>query len=306
MQKIVICTKGRLKNKEWIGYDFEDRTGMFVFSVTDSSAVPGKPKDYYTVTVRITGELLKNWKLIHSSENDIIKVLFYYAMEHVYQSIEKSISGNELPASNEVVLTTKNHTETRCPVVISEIPKIFDFGFNVNVREQGVNSANQSLKGCLQDFAKHISTEKRMTFWQPGSTIDKKWISHPEKHAKNLLQAFLSGRFGNAIYTFEEISSGAGKVDLFIIFPSDEKAVVELKMCGHNYSMTYAQEGDEQLLHYMENRGAKMGYLLIFDSRVRDFGRGFQDFETINGMPFVNIVVDVKPYVKQKEAPSDV
>ena len=145
-----------------------------------------------------------------------------------------------------------------------------------------------------------------MTFWQSGDVEGRKWMPRPEEHAKNLLHTFLSGRFGDSIYTFEEITSGAGKVDLFVVSPNKEKVIVELKMCGHSYSTAYAQEGKEQLLHYMKNKGIQIGYLLVFDSRVRDFAQGFQENETINGISITTIVVDVRPYVKQKESPSNV
>ncbi len=169
-------------------------------------------------------------------------------------------------------------------------------------RVQGEKSANQLLKRCFEDFASYIRSEKRLTFWQSGNVKQRKWISRPEKHAKTLLHTFIAGRFGDSIYTFEEITSGAGRIDLFIISPNGEKVVVELKMCGHNYSENYAQEGMEQLGHYMENKETKTGYLIVFDSRVRDFAQGFQEVDSIDEMSITTLVVDVRPYVKHKDA----
>jgi hypothetical protein len=164
---------------------------------------------------------------------------------------------------------------------------------------------HQSLKKCIEDFADYIRSEKRMTFWQHRQTKNGyKWITHPEKHAKDLLHTFLSGRFGDSIFTLEEIAAGAGRIDVFIISPTKKKAVIELKMCGHGYSATYAQEGIEQLTHYMENKRTKIGYLIVFDSRARDFSQGFQDTKTANGVTTTTIVADVRPYVKQKSVPN--
>jgi|GEM_PF-5177373 len=304
MQKKVTCIGAWLKKKEWIGDDLEDREGKFVFSIADSSSIPGRPKEQHTIRVKITGELLENWGLAQSSE-DIRKVLFYYAMEHVRQKLEATWNG-VLQKSDELTLTMENHTERRCPVEISEIHKVVGFDFDVDLKSREDERASQSLKRCLEDFTSYIQSEKRMTFWQSGDIEGRKWMSRPEEHAKNLLHTFLSGRFGDSVYTFEEITSGAGKVDLFVVSPNREKVVIELKMCGHGYSTAYAQEGKEQLLHYMKNKGTQISYLLVFDSRVRDFAQGFQENEPISGMSITTIIVDVRPYVKQKEAPSNV
>ena len=39
-------------------------------------------------------------------------------------------------------------------------------------------------------------------------------------------------------------------------------------MCGYGYPSTYAASGEEQVLHYMENRHTNLGYFVIFDSRL--------------------------------------
>jgi hypothetical protein len=77
-------------------------------------------------------------------------------------------------------------------------------------------------------------------------------------------------------------------------------------MCGHGYSETYAQEGIEQLIHYVENRGTSTGYLIVFDSRVRDFSKGFRETEIINGLSILTRIADVRPYVKQRDIPKGV
>jgi hypothetical protein len=151
------------------------------------------------------------------------------------------------------------------------------------------------------DFMHYIKSEKRMSFWRFGKNFKRQWIQKPEKHAKDLLQTFLSARFGMS-FTFEEIIAGAGKIDLLIISPSGESLIIELKMCGHGNSRGYASQGIEQLKHYFENKKAKYGYLIIFDSRVRGFSQGFSNLLDATTLPFKTFVVDVRPFVKMKDS----
>ena len=72
---------------------------------------------------------------------------------------------------------------------------------------------------------------------------------------------------------FEEIVAGAGRIDLYLKFAGGLSIVVEIKMCGGSYSSAYAAAGEQQITHYMENKGTKLGYLLVFDGRTRDFGK---------------------------------
>ena len=163
------------------------------------------------------------------------------------------------------------------------------------------------LKKALEDYANHVTNEIRMTFWKHDRADKKyKWISSPEQHAQKHLLTFLNGRFGNSVYTFEEINAGAGRIDVYIALPKGEKIIVELKMSGHNYSSAYAREGLEQIAHYMENKHTDIGYLIVFDSRVRDFRKGFSEIENINGHQILVEIADLRPYVKLHEAPSDV
>jgi len=153
----------------------------------------------------------------------------------------------------------------------------------------------------FEDFAKYTRSEMRMEFWQYDEDRKRKWVSHPEQLAKNYLRFFLNGRFEDSIYEFEEIRSGAGFADILIIAPNGDKVIVELKMCGHRYSYKYADSGKEQVLHYMENRDATAGFLIVFDSRTRDFAKGFQvGKQVIEGKSVFVIVVDVRPQVKTK------
>ncbi len=163
------------------------------------------------------------------------------------------------------------------------------------------------LKESLEDFVHYVETDMRMSFWRFDKPSRKyKWVSRPEKHAKNHLLTFLNGRFGESVYIFEEVGAGAGKIDVYIALPKGEKIIVELKICGHGYSETYAKEGVEQLAHYLANKDTDIGYLIIFDSRVRDFAKGFHETENVDGIDISLRIADLRPYVKRNDAPIDV
>ncbi len=130
----------------------------------------------------------------------------------------------------------------------------------------------EEFEKILDDFVSFVSSKKRMSFWRKKEAKHV-WTSHPEKHAQDLLHTFLEGRFWGRVSVLEEISSGAGRIDLYVQLYGGLSLILELKMCGHGYSSTYAAEGEEQLLHYMRNRHSHLGYLVVFDARADDFGR---------------------------------
>jgi hypothetical protein len=275
----------------------------FHFYVVDSSLV-GEPEERSSASKRriivgITYELLTNWRLEQASEEDLTKVLFHYGRRYVEEKIKKGT----LSEYEELLLSTREHREGYCPLDVSRIPDPIGFTSQIDIDDR----VDLSLRGCFEDFADYIQSEMRMTFWQHDKASRRyKWVSHPEQRAKDLLRTFLNGRFGDSIYTFEEIRAGAGVIDVFIISPRGEKVVVELKMCGHGYSQTWAESGIQQLTHYMENKNTENGYLIVFDSRVRDFSQGFQPIRAANGKSVTTVVTDLRPHVKQEDVPGDV
>jgi tetratricopeptide (TPR) repeat protein len=153
------------------------------------------------------------------------------------------------------------------------------------------------FEAALSDFARFISSTKRMTFWTKAGK-DYEWIESPESRAKDLLHTFLRARFGERIDIFEELAAGAGRLDVYVKFLDGLSVIVELKMCGFGYSETYAAEGEEQIIHYMDNRSSYLGYLVVFDARLTANGRllisGGTGRHTI-----VEKLIDVAPRVKR-------
>jgi hypothetical protein len=157
----------------------------------------------------------------------------------------------------------------------------------------------RNIEACLDAFTRFVQSDKRKTFWNSDKG-DKsyKWIKKPEQHAQNLLHTYIKGYFEEQVDVFEEVSAGAGRIDIFLKFLSGLSTVVELKMCGFGYSMSYAEGGLEQLSHYLSNKHTSLGYLIIFDARTRDFGKGFSEIYTIEKHTIFTHIVDVRPMVK--------
>ncbi len=154
------------------------------------------------------------------------------------------------------------------------------------------------FESALDDFARFIAAEKRMRFWVSDEKSGYKWVAGPEGRAQDLLHTFLKARFGDRVEIFEEVGTGAGRLDLYVKMEGDLGIIIELKMCGGGYSSAYAASGEEQINHYMDNRKTHLGYLVVFDARVNLFGQ--QLFSTTSGShTVIEKIVDVRNRVKQ-------
>lgn len=155
-----------------------------------------------------------------------------------------------------------------------------------------------NLESELKRFAEMIKRSKRMTFWRKGDNSKHRWIERPEAHAKHLLFSFLDGAFRTGLKQFEEIGSGAGRIDLYLELAGGLSAIIELKMLGAPYSSTYALQGEDQITHYMDNRDCHLGYLMVFDARVLTWGQ--LPGEPVGSNSVVRIFVDVRPDIPSK------
>jgi|GEM_PF-1080541 tetratricopeptide (TPR) repeat protein len=160
----------------------------------------------------------------------------------------------------------------------------------------------ESLELALADFSKFIAADKRMAFWTSIGNNDHKWVERPERHGQDFLHIFLKSRFQDRMDVFEEIGAGAGRIDLYLKFGNGLSAVIELKMCGYSYSSTYAASGQEQIVHYLENRDTSRGYLVVFDARLNDFGKTLLDAPASGKFTICEHFIDLRPRVKQRSA----
>lgn len=156
----------------------------------------------------------------------------------------------------------------------------------------------KDVHAALSDFAIYISAAKRMVFWQkPKGQSTHKWISRPENLGQTLLHTFLRARFGEHANVFEEIGSGAGRLDILVQFEGGLSAIIELKMLGRNYSTTYAKSGEEQIRHYMKNLKINVGFLVVFDARDKANGALLLD-ENNGAFTIREVLIDSRPTVK--------
>lgn len=160
------------------------------------------------------------------------------------------------------------------------------------------NITPENFRTLLTEFSKFVRSEVRMTFWKSASGRKHTWIASPEKHGQTLLHTFIKSKYNDAVEVMEEVYTGAGRVDVYLQFSNGFKTIIELKMCGHSYSETYSLEGIKQLDHYLVNKKVHVGYLLIFDSRTRDFQKNIQPIYFVGQNIIYTNVVDVRPSVK--------
>ena len=101
--------------------------------------------------------------------------------------------------------------------------------------------SRRNFETQLDAFTQFLQSDKRMTFWNFDRDKRKhKWISQPEQHAQNLLHTYIKAYFEDQVDVFEEVNTGAGRIDIFLKFSNNLSTIVELKMCGFGYSMNYA------------------------------------------------------------------
>jgi len=165
--------------------------------------------------------------------------------------------------------------------------------------ESSLSVSIDELERCLADFVRFVQSDKRMTFWNFHAKEKKhKWVSSPEQHGQNLLHTFVKSRFGENVEAMEEINTGAGRIDIYLRFQGGVRTIIELKMCGMGYSEGYAREGIQQLVHYLDNKQTHLGYLMVFDGRLRDFKKGIETNYSFGQFGIRSWVCDVRPKVK--------
>lgn len=162
-----------------------------------------------------------------------------------------------------------------------------------------VQITSDVLLAALNEFSAIVSAQNRMHFWQSDKKGGHKWNKNPEEIGKQLLITFLSAKFGQGnIEIIQEHRAGAGFIDLYLLLAGGLKVVVELKMCGPSYSSSYAISGEDQIIHYQNNTGSNLGYLVVFDGRKRDYEKGFKKLQVVDNKTIYSVAVDVRNSVK--------
>ncbi|MCT8335890.1 hypothetical protein NUH30_19540 [Leptospira sp. 85282-16] len=155
------------------------------------------------------------------------------------------------------------------------------------------------IKEALMKIAENISSSSRMSFWKTDSDGKiSSWVNSPENFGKQLLIQSLQAYFYNANFEIlDEIRIDAGRIDLYII-SGNFRFIIELKMCGHHYSSTYAISGEDQLLHYMKGKNLYTSFLFVFDGRKIEQGKYFTETNSIENFTIYNIICNLNPNIK--------
>ena len=61
---------------------------------------------------------------------------------------------------------------------------------------------------------------------------------------------------------------------------------------------SYAAAGEEQIIHYMENRQTHLGYLVVFDGRLESNGQPLIS-DDVGPHTVIEKFIDVRPRVKR-------
>jgi tetratricopeptide (TPR) repeat protein len=205
-----------------------------------------------------------------------------------------------LPALTKAVdLAGDNETLRKTAFDLRE--KALHFGARLHSVVEKRNSLEpvrrEEIEAVLSAFATFIKQDKRMRFWKKiDESPGHRWVDHPEGRAQDIMHGWLKAAFGDRVQTFAEIDVGAGRVDLLVQFVGGLRIVIELKMCGYNYSSAYAAEGEEQILHYMDNSNTRLGYLVVLDARLDKNGQSL--FAPPQGPnTVICYLIDVRPRV---------
>ena len=159
----------------------------------------------------------------------------------------------------------------------------------------------EGFKHFLSEFSDCVQSEVRMTFWRLSKDKTHTWRAAPEQQGQTLLHMFIKSKYGDAVEALEEVGTGAGRMDLYLHFSSCFKTIIELKMCGHGYSEAYSLEGIQQLDHYLKSQKVHVGYLLVFDGRTRDFGKGIKSVYFVDDNIIFTSIIDVRPSIKPQK-----
>jgi len=144
-----------------------------------------------------------------------------------------------------------------------------------------------SFLNIIREFAHYIASEYFSMFWsKPGENFN----SNPESIAKGNLGMFLKGRFGDIAFVGTELMRGNGFIDLFVNFLGINY-IIELKMIGVTWPISWVESGIEQLNNYMNTYNNNNSYLVVFDGRKTKKGKQLQEYyDVTNGRIHVIVI----------------
>jgi hypothetical protein len=126
----------------------------------------------------------------------------------------------------------------------------------------GLVSSNRVIDAAGQlDFAQVL--EKFQVFMKAKGAAVKKNRSFKEATGQLLLLSYLDLLVNGKGWTFKEVQSGEGRIDVMCCY-GQQKEIVELKLW---YGERKYEEGLEQLAKYLESESLDHGWFIVFDRR---------------------------------------
>jgi tetratricopeptide (TPR) repeat protein len=199
-------------------------------------------------------------------------------------------------------------------IVFSRCKKDFNFSVDneillcsVNASDSGIVAKSSLRKkkeigigefvNAAKEVTDSISQRSRMHLWKYDKNKKMyKWENNPEEEVKNLFIQGIVQKYNPPDFEIiDEVKTGAGRIDLYVLIGKDLKIIIELKMCGGGYSSNYATHGENQLANYLASKNLSLGVLIVFDGRSRDFSKGFSPIISKDNKFIHTIVVDMRP-----------
>ncbi len=171
--------------------------------------------------------------------------------------------------------------------------------YSISSIDAPIKYSLEKFENDLDSVLRSISDNSRMIFWKYDKDSKKHiWDKKPEEIAKHLVIQGLVNKYSkNEFEIIEEVPTGPGRIDLYIILPNRMRVILELKMCGSNYSSGYALSGNDQLISYLDTKHQRLGYLVVFDGRKRDFSNGLNKLQYFGNKTIISKAVDIRPVI---------
>ncbi len=146
--------------------------------------------------------------------------------------------------------------------------------------EDVVNEGSFNMELCLRKFAEHYRE-----MFNPNNADD---VAFLERHGRMLFLSYIKPLInGKGFYHIESQFTDLRRMDIVVDF-GKEQFIIELKLWKGNIAH---QNAYEQLLGYMQSKGADVGYLLAFDFR-KDFNKEPKaEWVEIKNMRIFNVIV---------------
>jgi hypothetical protein len=153
--------------------------------------------------------------------------------------------------------------------------------FEKDLRQLDINDL--VVDSRFADASSHLDfrlvVDKFQAFMKSKGAAVAKHPNFAEATGQLLLLSYLDLLVNGKGWTFKEVQSGEGRIDVMCCYKK-QKEVVELKLW---YGASDYDKGAEQLARYLESENLNRGYLAVFDRRdnaQKEYA--FSEFEVNN------------------------